>query len=159
MLYEALIQDFAQRTLTNLQFIQNSKLKGDSVYEVTALISSFLGLVVFPKEKLLEDLPTTPIADLKQSGWPDINSLENGVKTNNLREFIVYLRHAIAHGNIRVDANGSNEISDITFWNRARHQPTEGWKISLSVPEINQIATLLGAVITSISSTRQQHTL
>ncbi len=47
--------EFARRTKVNLEFIEQAKRAGESVHEVTQLALSLLGLIVFPKEKLLLD--------------------------------------------------------------------------------------------------------
>jgi hypothetical protein len=47
--------EFARRTRRNLEFIEMAKETGEHVHVVTQLTISLLGLVVFPKERLLLD--------------------------------------------------------------------------------------------------------
>ncbi len=139
-MYDDLVKDFASRTFQNLRYIQEGQAKGDKVFEVTALISSLLGLIVFPKEKLSLVSFNTQLCDLAQSGWPDINSKEKIQKTRTLADFFVKLRHAVAHGNIRAKSHTSNnEITELTFWNIPPRSIEKNWEIRLSVTEIKQL--------------------
>jgi hypothetical protein len=140
MIYDDLVKDFASRTFQNLQYIQEGKEKGDEVFEVTALISSLLGLIVFPKEKLSLESFKIQLCDLAKSGWPDINSKEKIQKTRTFADFFVKMRHAVAHGNIRAKSHTSNnEITELTFWNIHRRSNKKDWEINLSVAEIKQL--------------------
>jgi hypothetical protein len=76
--YKKLIRDFAVRTRANLTRIYDLAALEDgkepesrTVFEVTQLINSMLGLLVFPKEAY-EGIPSTPISDLEESGYPCI---------------------------------------------------------------------------------------
>lgn len=140
MMYEDLVKDFASRTFQNLQYIQEGKAKGDEVFEVTALISSLLGLIVFPKEKLSLKSFNNQLCDLAKSGWPDINSKEKIQKTITFADFFVKMRHAVAHGNIIAQSHTSNnEITELTFWNIHPRSNEKDWEINLSVAEIKQL--------------------
>jgi len=61
MEYEKLVQDFAYRTRKNLDaLLYLKRTKPDNnieVYEVTQLINSMLGLLVFPKERYFDKIP------------------------------------------------------------------------------------------------------
>ncbi len=48
MMYKEVIQDFARRTRKNLEAIDRLHAEGRQVYEVTQLVNSTLGLLVFP---------------------------------------------------------------------------------------------------------------
>lgn len=68
--YEDLVADFAERTRSNLDVLQKAQASGERVYEVTALVNSLLGLLVFPQQRFVELIPETPIAELRAQGWP-----------------------------------------------------------------------------------------
>jgi hypothetical protein len=72
--YKKLIRDFAVRTRANLTRIydlaaleQGQDPASRTVFEVTQLINSMLGLLVFPKEAY-KGIPATPISDLEKGG-------------------------------------------------------------------------------------------
>jgi HEPN pEK499 p136 len=70
MNYESVIRDFAERTRKNLRTINDLKAKGVEVYEVTQLVNSMLGLLVFPRENFIDQVPQTSLSELEADGWP-----------------------------------------------------------------------------------------
>ena len=72
MMYEDVIADFAKRTEANLQTIRRLAKEGGATpaFEVTQLVNSMLGLLVFPQQRYVDRIPETPITDLASSGWP-----------------------------------------------------------------------------------------
>jgi hypothetical protein len=86
---EALV--FAHRTRQNLKFIKEAKSRGENVHEVTQLALSLLGLVVFPKEKMLLDkTKRMTMTEMKSKGWPNWKiTLDNDKKpTSTLFDII-----------------------------------------------------------------------
>ena len=70
MNYESVIRDFAERTRKNLRAIEDLQAKGGEAYEVTQLVNSMLGLLVFPRERFIDQIPQTSLSDLEADGWP-----------------------------------------------------------------------------------------
>ena len=68
MNYENLIKDFANRTRKNLVAIRNLKSAGADVFDLTQLINSLLGLLVFPRERYVDRIPATPLNELAKRG-------------------------------------------------------------------------------------------
>ena len=107
------VSDFAERTLANLEKIENEK-SDDAKYEVTQLINSLLGLIVFPKErKVMDDEWGKALAKYIKIP-PKFNVEENKI--------IQHMRNAISHshiffesGNI-LDKNGKKQITSIKFF-------------------------------------------
>lgn len=67
------LKDFSQRTIKNLKYIEdNSTWNTNNIYEVTQLINSFLGLIVFPVE-----------IEKKWKNNYSCNSIESSVKENH----------------------------------------------------------------------------
>ena len=104
------VSDFAERTLANLEKIENDNTDLEK-YEVTQLVNSFLGLIVFPKERSITDSHWNKL--LKSN---NVSSNPNG-NCNYLRR----MRNAISHshilfecGNI-LDKNGKKQVVSITF--------------------------------------------
>src|SRR5580698_4097693 len=65
------ISGFAAKTRKNLDFIISSRANGADVHEVTQLMLSLLGLIVFPKEKGLDQrVESAKINTLAEQGWP-----------------------------------------------------------------------------------------
>jgi hypothetical protein len=65
------ISGFAAKTRKNVDFIISSRANGADVHEVTQLMLSLLGLIVFPKEKGLDErVESAKINTLAEQGWP-----------------------------------------------------------------------------------------
>ena len=75
MNYDDLVKDFAERTLINLDHMQKQQQAGFPVFEVTQLVNSLLGLLVFPRENWINKIPMISIVDLVDDGWPKLEIL------------------------------------------------------------------------------------
>lgn len=70
MNYEDVVADFAKRTSKNLEALEGIQGQGEEVFEVTQLINSMLGLLIFPREEFVGRIPEKPLTELKAEGWP-----------------------------------------------------------------------------------------
>ncbi len=77
-------------------------------YDATLLINCLLGLLVLPKETMLQAIPETPFSDLKKWGIEpsSIKSAgqakgKNDPAPNTLRGLVFNMRHSVAHFNIK----------------------------------------------------------
>ena len=137
MEYQNVIRDFAQRTRINLAHIEGSLSEGDEVYEVTQLVNSLLGLLVFPKERYYYSIPEIPLSTLDVLGWPNIKVVGDFQPAMNLREQVRYLRNAIAHFNIHFLTDIDNQISGVEVWNIRRGKMN--WKAEIQLDELRII--------------------
>lgn len=144
MQYEdELVLDFAQRTMRNLEFIeQNLDEPEFEVFEVTQLINSLLGLLVFPQQKFFDKTPEIPLKDLVDLGWPKITFTEHREPRKNLnfyllRGFLAYLRNGISHFNVEFLSNKQKQITGLRVWNIREGEMD--WEASLSLVELKQI--------------------
>jgi hypothetical protein len=136
---EALV--FARRTHQNLKFIKEARAKGEDVHEVTQLALSLLGLVVFPKEKLLIDkTKRMTISEMKNKGWPDFKiTLENDkAPTSTLFDIIYHLRNAVAHGRLffTSDSPISKEVA-IIIEDKKPKDTKPYWRAEIDAPSLN----------------------
>lgn len=89
-------RDFMKRTLFLLREYAGP-------YEATLLLNCLLGLLVVPKEKSFEKIPTDPISDLKKWGISPSSIKSVGKRTpknphpDTLRGVVWNLRNAVAH--------------------------------------------------------------
>ena len=119
MYYQNLIHDFAERTRANLDTLRRLQSEGPT-YEVTQLINSLLGLLVFPEEKFFKDIPETPLSELEAEDWPIPKVSGNFEQARHLRELARYLRNAVAHCNVKFTSDERDEISGIMVWNEKK---------------------------------------
>jgi hypothetical protein len=119
--------------MRNLQKIQHDV----EVYEVTQLINSMLGLLVFPQQKYFDHIPNTSLAELVRLGWPIPRVEGRYPQVNNLRELLRYLRNGIAHCNLEFLSDDGQQISGLRVWNDRRGRTT--WKARLTLEDIEKI--------------------
>lgn len=155
MNYTDVVSDFALRTRKNLEAIDALAAANGEAFEVTQLINSMLGLLVFPQQKYVNKIPKTPLAELERMGWPIPKVLGNFQQVKDLNQLIRYLRNAVAHFNIKFIDDGRGNIAVIQVWNMARVKGCDGnwtrdangrfmerknWEAELGVNELRGIA-------------------
>ena len=105
--------EFIARTQKNLKAIKCLKQKGGEVYEVTQLLNSMLGLLIFPKERrLYEKIQPKSWDTMVEEGWP-LPSGDNA-HVSDLEELIRHMRNAVAHCKFNLTTD-HDEISSIEF--------------------------------------------
>jgi hypothetical protein len=139
MVYEDVVKDFAKRTKHNLAVIKGLKEDEKEVYEVTQLINSMLGLLVFPKETYFTNIPRKSLEDLKTEGWVIPEVVGDFPQAKDLRELIRYLRNAIVHFNVKFCDDGFNRVTGIEVWNTRPGREDPNWKARLSIFELESI--------------------
>lgn len=139
--YENLVSDFAQRTKANLELVDREARRGKpgTAFEVTQLVNSMLGLLVFPQQRWFDRIPKTPMSELIDAGWPSI-TVYGEVPGNDLRGLSRYLRNGITHFNIRFLTDDSGQISGLAIWNIPRNGIRRNWEANLSVVSLRFIA-------------------
>jgi hypothetical protein len=142
MEYQTLVIDFARRTLKNLDFIEENLGKpGAEVYEVTQLINSLLGLLVFPQQRFYTSIPAIPLHELVQQGWPALETLQGQPPCDNLKDLFRYLRNGIAHFNVEFTSDSNAQIAGIHIWNVDMRNASSRnrWDIQLSLKDLRAI--------------------
>ena len=104
--------EFIARTQKNLRAIECLKEKGGEVYEVTQLLNSMLGLLIFPRARFFEKIQDKSWDLMDKEGWP----LPSGDKAHvsDLEELIRHMRNAVAHCKFNLTTD-HDEISSIEF--------------------------------------------
>ncbi len=110
------VHDFARRTLKNLEAIEEMARKDPNDYfEVTQLINSAIGLLIFPKEVDYDSIPEIALDNLPME-IPLPKILHGRLPKDNLRELVRYLRNGFAHYNVEFE-NFNNQIVGVYIWN------------------------------------------
>ena len=105
--------EFIARTQKNLIAIECLKDKGGEVYEVTQLLNSMLGLLIFPKERrLYEKIQPKSWDTMVEEGWPLPS--EDYSHVSDLEQLITNMRNAVAHCKFNLTTD-HDEISSIEF--------------------------------------------
>ena len=145
--YTNFVKDFAERSRLNLMGLEAKERCGGEFYEVTQLINSLLGMLVFIHENDIP--PNTRIESIQ--GFPNVTPIVGKRKTR-LSDLIEALRDAVCHGQIEQDATGDGEtITGFTFWktrSRGKKPRPAIWKAKYSLDEIRFIANYLTELIT-----------
>ena len=145
MNYPEFVRDFAARTQKNLDYIDKAsrrkrKNPEPRVFEVTQLVNSMLGLLIFPQQEYMNRIPEIPLTELNRQGWPVIYPTHGKLPGNNLRQLVRYLRNSIAHGNLEFlpDSN-TNEIIGLRVWNE-RRSGVKDWEAELNIKDMRELA-------------------
>lgn len=149
MNYQSLVYDFVVRTKANLAAIEDiarresyaptdsaSVHREKSVYEVTQLINSLLGLIFLPQQNYFDEIPSTSSSDLEKDGW--FRPLMNGElpeDLKNLNDLMRYVRNSVAHFNIKFFADSAGQINGLKIWNVNRAKKVN-WTAQLSLTDL-----------------------
>src|SRR5436190_17928665 len=109
--------ELARRTRRNLEFIEEAAGRQFDVHVVTQLTLSLLGLVVFPKEKLLlDETKRKTVATMTSEGWPTwtITRDEGKKQTKTLADILKHVRNAVAHGRLTFTSD-SHRMEEVTI--------------------------------------------
>lgn len=142
------VLDFARRTKSNLNEIQRLQVieqregSKPKYFEVTQLINSCIGLVIFPYEKAFDYLPDIGLEKIKI--YQDVLTLhsvkENEPKT--LKQLVKKIRNSFAHQNICFK-NYNNQIVGVHLWGYAEAQPNErtppDWVVYLTIDVLKNL--------------------
>ena len=148
MEYKEIVRDFADRTKKNLNLLRDIQAKNSDseIYEVTQLINSMLGLLVFPQQSYVKSIPEIPLQQLRENGWPIPRIIGEYPQIKDLNQLVRYLRNAITHFNVRFLVDEQRQISGLQVWNvrelwikggKRKNEIT--WKAELSLAEIETI--------------------
>jgi hypothetical protein len=161
MEYQNLVRDFATRTLKNLEAVENAiRRDGEAeLYEVTQLINSMLGLLVFPEQKYLDRVPRTPVAELRAQGWPVPEMKGTPPHAEDLRDLVRCLRNGISHFNIEFTSDG-HQLTGIKIWTcetdaqgkyvkKGGHRVRE-WEAQFGLQELREIARKFVAMLLDV---------
>jgi hypothetical protein len=100
-------------------------------------VNSTLGLLVFPQQEYVDQIPRTPLDELRRDGWPIPKVTGRFEQVRDLNQLIRYLRNAITHFNIKFVGDGQSEIEIFRVWNEDRGRKT--WEAVLSVSDLRGI--------------------
>jgi hypothetical protein len=122
------VKAFAERTRKNLKVIEdlknNRNLEHNEVFEITQLVNSCLGLLVFPRQRYFAQISETKLSDLHD--WP-IPNVKKG-EVAYLKAMIENMRHAIAHCNLEFIGDDINGIQGLRMWNSKTQWEVE-WRV------------------------------
>ena len=146
MIYdEELIKAFAARTGKNLEYIEQQQKAGAEVFEVTQLVNSLLGLLVFPQQQYFTSIPRIPLAELENFGWPSITITQGESECQTFVDVVRFLRNGIAHSNISFLPDGNGQIRSMRIWNQFRGQ--RNWEAEITVSQLRKITEVFLDII------------
>ena len=130
---------FSDRVCKNFEVLADAKEDGKDVHLVTALITSLLGVIVFPVQKVKESkfaaFNELSLQDLQQAGWP---AWQYQVGTSaDLGHLLLRLRNAISHRRI-VFSGEERELNavKVTFSDRQQGAVKDNWRASIWASEL-----------------------
>jgi hypothetical protein len=136
-----LTDGFAKRVRKNLEFIIKNRSAGEDVHEVTQLVTSLLGLIVFPWEAgALKKLESMRLSDLEEMGWPRWNILlDEKNDTETLGRLIYHLRNAASHRRLRFfsDSPDMRQV-EIEFEDSLPKKSLPYWRAKINAAELKR---------------------
>ena len=133
---------FIARTQKNLIAIECLKDISCKVYEVTQLLNSMLGLLIFPKERFFEKIQNKRWDMMVKEEWPLPS--EDYSHVSDLKQLITNMRNAVAHCNIELIPE-HGEIISIEFrdypWGDNHKEPH--WKGVYDVASLRKFVDML----------------
>lgn len=119
MNYANVVEDFASRTKKNLETLRQLQKQHPEIeiYDVTQLINSMLGLLVFPQQSYFKKIPKITLVELQTQGWPIPKVTPSSKQAKNLRDLMRYMRNSVAHCNIIFLTDDRNVIIGLRMWN------------------------------------------
>ena len=142
------VLDFAWRTKSNLEEIQQLQAEEQKLgskpkyFEVTQLINSCIGLVIFPYEKAFDYLPEVSLDQVPI--YQEVLILHS-VKKNEpktLKQLIKKMRNSFAHQNMCFK-NYNNQIVGVHLWgysglNTGKKSPPD-WVVYLKIDVLEKL--------------------
>jgi hypothetical protein len=146
--YKNLVRDFAVRTLKNLDAIDAAVAQNGEaeIYEVTQLINSMLGLLIFPQQRFFDSIKPTPLEELRSQGWPIPVMVGTPPRVQNLHDLMRFLRNGISHCNIEFTSDG-HVITGMRIWNCPGPGKLRDWEAQLGLGELREIARKFIALV------------
>lgn len=136
------IEGYLRRTEANLKKIEEgSTSEKNDYFEITQLINSSVGILMWPLEGLIQSLPDLPLSDVKV---PIPKTLLGKFKHDNLRSAITNIRHAIAHHNIWFESRNS-EIAGMYLWCSYEEKKKPSWVGYISMVDLKILFSFLAA--------------
>ena len=144
--------EFIARTQKNLIAIECLKDISCKVYEVTQLLNSMLGLLIFPKERFFEKIQNKRWDMMVKEEWPLPS--EDYSHVSDLKQLITNMRNAVAHCNIELIPE-HGEIISIEFrdypWGDNHKEPH--WK---GVYDVASLRTFIYMLLDHIQSSSRR---
>ena len=147
---------FALRTRKNLRYVRSAFDQGEDVHVVTHLVNSFLGIVVVPKERYLEeDFWSVGLDELTERGWPKWRITlddppKNAPKTETLGALIRHLRNAASHGRFQFTGNADSRcLSEVGLLveDGPPKAKVPNWRSEISGPDLYRFCVQLADYI------------
>jgi hypothetical protein len=126
-----LVKVFAKRTRENLDFIETEKPE----FEITQLLNSCLGLLVFPRKVCLKNFPNTP---LRAEEW-SVSFVDKGFQQpESIQQLVKHLRNGIAHCYLKLFPDDKNEIESLCVWDECPNCHEKKWQVTWSIPDFRK---------------------
>lgn len=147
-------KDFFCRTLHNLKIYREEKSKGTKAfeYEITQLINSFLGLIIFvkankkQKNPALESFVNANAPTEWDYTYKEKPETQETQETHNFFNYLRHIRNAIAHPtynkNLEIKSE-NNEISSIIFRDTDPKNQKNKFEANLTIEKIDKLIELI----------------
>lgn len=127
---------FVRRTKDNLDLAEAIQDRLPEFWEVTFLVNSLLGLIVVPRQTLLDELHTLPVTRTGIPSWGVAFVIDGDPLPGDLRALIKGLRNAVAHFSLSFTTE-AGEIIGLHFQTYEDERATIArWAASFKIGEL-----------------------
>ena len=147
---------FRDRVRKNLVFLSHARSHGADVHVVSELITSLLGLIVFPYEEIKRSRYTSlkkyALTGLYEKGWPkwtfDIGS------SNDLHDLVKHLRNAISHRRLFFSSDSRDpEEVEVRFRDRLTDDKPDYWAATINAADLQKFVLLFADLLEEFEPT------
>jgi hypothetical protein len=141
---------FRNRVVKNLEFIATARNTNADVHIVTELITSLLGLIVFPYQEIVE----SEYESFKDRQVDDLTSVNPSIwhfsigSSENLHDHVRHLRNAISHRRIHF-SNDDRDLArvEVRFQDRATHYSDVNWEVTVTADALKEFVCEFAALL------------
>jgi hypothetical protein len=139
--------EFIPRTKKNLELVLEHNDLG--FHEVTQLMNSMIGLLIFPKEVFFNRIRRLSLDEFEEQHWPKPNIVSwEGISNDDpsfsegkiyLRRIITKLRNSISHATFKFEST-SDEIEEVIFIDEDPDNVTNRTKLKFGIDDFKEFA-------------------
>jgi len=147
------VRGFSERVRKNLAFLNFARNLEADVHIVTELMTSLLGLIVFPVEEIkatgYNGFKTRALSTLEAEDWPHWKFVLG--HSEDLHDLLFHLRNAISHRRVTFSSESRvlQEVH-ITFADRRPRQDQDYWAASINAEELKTFVLKLAELLDRI---------
>ena len=151
------ILDTMRRTVANLEIVEGLNTTDGMGFEVTQLVNSFAGVVLYPWEEWKNELRDIALGGPQSHNWPNLVSQHSSdERVTSVGDAVRLVRNAFAHGNIIFQDSGTKEITSLTIWNTDPATGLRTWSADVTIPALRLLLKAMCELAETFTEPKQK---